>query len=293
MLQLLNYENKEKESLTSLFSPFKTISLEKTNELAQMLSRVDNKYVVDFKQFKTFLSMLSKDYAIMEIKDRIQFSYSSCYYDDAKFSTYFAHHQGRRNRFKVRTREYVDSHLIFFETKFKGARGLCNKHRIKTDELIMPRISDQYQDLLQEKHQHYYHKQSDLILKPSLIVKYKRCTLVALKGGERVTVDFNLEFSNPNDNKNPIKIGDNFIIIETKSADGKGFADKSFRQLKIRQAQKCSKYCLGLNLTNGVTKNNRFLSTIKHIKKNIINSIDNKIQDVPNFVHSQLMETAQ
>jgi hypothetical protein len=158
----------------------------------------------------------------------------------------------------------------------------------------MPQISGKYNDLVQEKHQHYYHKQSDLKLKPSLIVNYKRCTLVALKGGERVTVDFNLEFSNPHNNENSVRIGDDFIIIETKSADGKGFADTSLRNLKIRQAERCSKYCLGLNLTHAVTKNNRFLSTIKHIRKNIVQSFDENRDKAINFSYPhQLLGVAK
>jgi hypothetical protein len=221
----------------------------------------------------------------MEIKDRIQFSYSSCYYDDENYATYFAHHQGRRNRFKVRVRKYVDSNLLFFETKFKGQRGLCNKHRINADELIMPQIQQQYNDLIQEKHKFYYHKALDLVLKPSLIVNYKRCTLVALKGGERVTIDFNLEFLNPNDNKDSVKIGNDFIIVETKSVDGKGFTDTSLHNLKIRQAERCSKYCLGLNLTHAVTKNNRFLTTIKHIRQNIVQSFEYENTGTINYSH--------
>jgi hypothetical protein len=282
MLKLLKNPVNNERYIGDLFDDFDSISLEKTNELAQMLSRIDNKYVINFKSFEQLLALLNENYAILEIKDRKQFSYSSCYYDDENYSTYFAHHQGRRNRFKVRTREYVDSKLIFFETKFKGLRGLTNKHRISSDTLVMPLIKAQYKDLIQEKHNHYFHRNTDLDLKPSLIVNYKRCTLVAKTGGERVTVDFNLEFSKPTNKSSSVKIGEDFIIVETKSADGKGFVDTCLKNMKIRQASRCSKYCLGLNLTKSVTKNNRFLATIKHIQENIVESFAHTENEVNN-----------
>jgi hypothetical protein len=281
MLEALALKTRKKESVVDLFNPFESVSLEKTNEMAQMLSRIDNKYVVNSMQFKKLLSRLNKRYAILEIEDRKQFSYSSCYYDDARYTTYFDHHQGRRNRFKVRTREYVDSKLLFFETKFKGCRGLTNKHRMKAEVLKMQQIKGQYLDLVQKKYKEYFHKECQLDLKPSLIVNYKRCTLVALQGGERVTIDFNLAFKAPKHKSKTVKIGQNFIIVETKSADGKGYADNCLSALKIRQASKCSKYCLGLNLTGAVKKNNRFLSTIRHISQNIVTEFGNDAAHQP------------
>ncbi len=41
-----------------------------------------------------------------------------------------AFRHGKCKRFKVRTREYIDSGLLFFEVKLKGLRGQTEKHRI-------------------------------------------------------------------------------------------------------------------------------------------------------------------
>lgn len=251
------------------FLDFRPVSLKETNRLAQMLSRIDNKYVVNFDQFQAFLDTIKNDYAVLEIDGRRQFSYDSCYYDDA-FSCYYDHHQGRRRRFKVRTREYVDTGGVYFEVKLKGLRGLTDKHRTGCDRLVSPRVEGAYLEMLNDVYARNYRGEMPYDLRPALMVGYKRCTLVALKGGERVTVDYSLSFSTPGPDGPDVRIGNNFIIIETKSGNGKGIADTVLRSQKIRKASKCSKYCIGVNLTGCVTKNNYFLPTIKHIRQNII-----------------------
>ena len=258
-----------KKTLSGLFEQFDPISLEDTNKSAKMLKRFDNKYVVGRDQFEEFLSLVLEDFKILEIKDTRQFSYTSCYYDD-DYRCYFDHLQGKRHRFKVRTREYVDSGLMFFEVKLKGLRGQTDKHRIATEKFSAETIVDDELKLLTGAYEENYKADYAYDLKPALIVDYRRCTLVAKQGGERVTIDFSLAFTPYKAREEKIHIGENFIIIETKSGDGKGLADKVMKRLGIRQASKCSKYCLGVNLSGEVKQTNSFLPMIRRISENII-----------------------
>lgn len=255
--------------MQTLLSDFKTVSLDETNRLAKMLSRVDNKYVVDYEQFGALLGAVRDQYAVLEIEGRNEFQYASCYYDD-NFSCYFEHHQARRQRVKVRTREYINSGLMFFEIKLKGLRGRTNKFRTHCDTLVMPGIQGEHLALLHEIYASNYRKEMRFALRPALLVNYSRCTLVALRGGERVTIDFDLHFDLPDRREDGVQIGHDFIIVETKSADGRGIADNSMMQLGVRKASKCSKYCIGVNLMGEVTKNNNFLHTIRHVRRNIV-----------------------
>jgi len=266
---------KPEAAIGPYFDGFPSISLTRTNELAQMLSRIDNKYVVNLQQFEIFLEAIKDQYAVLEIKGRRQFTYDSCYYDD-QFGCYFEHHQGRRQRFKARTREYVDGGgMKFFEVKLKGRRGLTEKHRIKSDFLVEPVITGEYLEMLQKIYTKQYRKKMPFELRPALKVGYKRCTLVALQGGERVTVDYQISFSDPKNLTNIARVGNGFIIIETKSGDGKGIADSALKTLKIKKAAKCSKYCIGVSLIGHVKKNNYFLETIKQVQRCLI-SPDNE-----------------
>ncbi|WP_230854391.1 VTC domain-containing protein [Arthrobacter terrae] len=74
--------------------------------------------------------MLGKDFRALEIGPRRVFEYESVYFDTPELEQFRAHRQGRRRRYKVRTRTYVDSGLCMFEVKFKGQRGQTVKHRM-------------------------------------------------------------------------------------------------------------------------------------------------------------------
>ena len=256
-------------TLSQLFAPFEPISLERTNTLARMLKRFDNKYVLTRPQFEKFLEHLHREFAILEIKGKREFTYSSCYFDD-RHRCYNDHHQGKRRRFKVRTREYVDTGAIYFEVKLKGLRGQTDKHRISTTQFSPDTVDGDALELLTDVYEKNYKTEFLYDLKPELIVNYRRCTLVALKGGARVTVDFALSFFPAGFEDEKIQIGDNFIIVETKSGDGKSHADNVMKQIGVRNASKCSKYCLGVNLSGLVSQSNYFLPMIRRISRNIV-----------------------
>ncbi|MCH9675721.1 MAG: VTC domain-containing protein, partial [Gammaproteobacteria bacterium] len=190
-------------------------------------------------------------------------------YDD-HFACYLEHHQDRRRRMKVRTREYVDSGDRYFEVKLKGLRGMTDKHRMACDFLISPEIQGEPLQMLRTLYEGEYRKSMDYALRPALVVGYQRCTLVALAGGERVTIDYGLTFALPDALHEPIRIDNDFLIVETKSPEGKGIADRAMKALRIRTASACSKYCLGVNLVGAVNKGNRFLATIRRIRNNVI-----------------------
>ena len=68
--------------------------------------RVDRKYIVDFETLEQLLSQLGDDYLALEIDgERLQ-QYDSVYFDTPALRGYRHHLQGRRKRFKCRTRLY-------------------------------------------------------------------------------------------------------------------------------------------------------------------------------------------
>lgn len=162
--------------------------------------------------------------------------------------------------------------MTFFEVKLKGVRGLTAKHRIESDFVVVPKIDGKYLELLEQSYAEQYRKSSEFDLSPSLIITYKRVTLVALKGGERVTVDYHLSFAKPQDEAGSIRLGDGFIIVETKSADGRGMADLALKALRVRKASGCSKYCIGVNLIGEAARSNNFRSTLRHVHQNILST---------------------
>ena len=246
-----------------LLDGFDTISLKALNEKAEMLSRIDNKYVLDQWSLERLLPDLLEHFDILEIEKRRAFTYDTRYFDDAKRSAYYEHHQGLRKGFKVRVRRYADADLSYLEVKVKGLRGMTVKHRLPYTLESGQDLCNKALSFAHETYSKHYGKPFRYVLRPALDVRYQRATLVAKSGGERMTIDARLQFRNESKFLNATS---SVFIAETKSAHGRGFADKCLRRVHARPTKKCSKYCIGMAALGEVTRWNRFLPTMRLLK---------------------------
>lgn len=242
--------------------PFQPIGLEQLNAKAAMLERLDNKYVIRKAVLRQAVAELVRHFDILEIDGRRSFAYDTCYFDDENNTSYFDHHRGRRQRFKVRVRKYADSRLCFVEIKLKDKRGITVKKRLDyaiekygtLDEKAWAHIRSSYGDL--------YGRVFDYALRPAIEMAYRRITLVARNGGERMTIDGGLVFSH---GSRSCAIDEDVFIVETKSANGNGVADKILRGLHQHPTKRCSKYCVGMAALQEVHKCNKFLSALRKL----------------------------
>lgn len=245
-----------------LAEPFQPITLKQLNAKAAMLERLDNKYVVREAALKNAVASLATHFDILEIGDKRDFTYETCYFDDPKHSSYFDHHQGRRQRCKVRVRKYTDAQLCFVEIKLKDKRGITVKKRLdyavekygSLDASAWAHIHSAYSEL--------YGREFSHALWPAIEIRYQRVTLVAKDGGERMTIDSNLVFSGADRSH---AVDENAFIIETKSARGNGIADKILRSLHQHPTGHCSKYCVGAAILKVVRKHNNFLPALRKL----------------------------
>ncbi|SFR32588.1 polyphosphate polymerase domain-containing protein [Litoreibacter janthinus] len=246
-----------------LVSGFTPITLDQLNESAEMLSRIDNKYVVDRWSLERVLPELLTQFDILEIDNRRMFTYETRYFDDAERSAYYEHHQGLRKGFKVRVRRYADAGLSYLEVKVKGRRGMTVKHRLPYTLGAGESLCNEALSFARDTYSEHYGKPFRYALQPALDIRYQRITLVAKSGGERMTIDARLQFWNSN---NSLNATSDVFIVETKSALGRGFADKCLRRVHARPTKKCSKYCIGMAALGEVTRWNRFMPTMRLLK---------------------------
>ena len=220
------------------------IQLEEVIREAALQTRVDRKFLLTPEQFTAMVQKLGKDFRIMQIEGLRTFRYESVYFDTADFEQYRAHRQGRRRRYKVRSRTYVDTGLSMFEIKTKGLRGNTVKHRIEQDPADCGRLTERSMRFLDEVIAREYGEQVP-DLRPVLDSSYVRATFVNPLDGERVTCDVELAYSNGREQVD----GPDLVVVETKSADGRGVSDRALAELGIRP-ESMSKYCIGVALLN-------------------------------------------
>jgi hypothetical protein len=224
---------------------FSSISLEQMNEVA-LMKRTDTKFIVSVSQLIAVLNQIKDDYKILEINENRIMSYASLYFDTSDNKFYNDHHNGKKNRTKIRLRKYLESNLCFLEIKQKNGRGETNKSRIPIAdfETSLSKLSKDYINQITLK---------DYELHPSLWNNFNRITLVNIQTKERVTIDLNLSYKINNTKKSYKKL----VVIEVKQ-ERFNRNSKIVKVLKsIRQnPYSISKYCIGMiSLYNNIKYN--------------------------------------
>jgi hypothetical protein len=231
------------ENLAVNFAP---ISLQQMDAVA-LLNRVDTKFVLTTAQLLTALAQLQPNYWMLSINGQRLNHYRTLYFDTPDFALYHAHVNGRAERYKVRSREYIDSHLAFLEVKHKTRKDRTIKDRLPTTGPAV-QMSPDLENWLEQV--------SPLdggTLEPKLWNTFTRLTLVSKRYNERVTLDLDLTFYTADKaaRLNGLAIAE----VKMDAAHGDSPFLEQMRAQKIRQ-NGFSKYSIGVAmLYNQVKKN--------------------------------------
>jgi hypothetical protein len=236
---------------------YPSISLSKMEDVA-LLNRTDTKYVLPVATLKQIMPQLSNAYSALVVNKQRCSRYQTLYFDTSEFALYHQHHAGILDRYKVRSREYVDSQLTFLEVKHKTNKGRTIKSRVQTPELATSLVSETSEFL----HRAYPYNAAEL--EPKLWVEYTRITLVSHHRKERATIDLDLSYTwNGQTISQP-----HLAIVEIKQ---EGFSHRSDieRQLRRHQVRPTgfSKYCVGISLLYPDLKHNNFKSKLRIVEK--------------------------
>ncbi|MDY0911875.1 polyphosphate polymerase domain-containing protein [Rathayibacter festucae] len=117
-------------AVTERLDSFAAIALPELVERASLLTRVDRKYLIPADALDSVLAALDPRTRTLEIDGRRHFDYESVYFDTPALESYRLAVHGRRRRFKIRTRTYLDARESYLEVKTRGARSSTVKERI-------------------------------------------------------------------------------------------------------------------------------------------------------------------
>lgn len=251
--------------LSDRLAELRGIDLDSLVDRAALQTRVDRKYVLRTEQLLAAMAEIGESATVLEIDGLRQFEYHSMYFDTPNLDCFRDHRQGRRRRFKVRTRHYVDSGSCMLEVKAPDSRGRTVKHR--AEHPAGDRLTDAGWSFL---HATLPPERFVESLRPSLATDYRRITLLDVIGGGRVTIDTGLRFVIPGGSQHvsdhtpgavrvsrTVSSPPDVVIVETKAASGVGAMDGALRLLGIRPVS-ISKYCIGIALAHPDIAANRW-----------------------------------
>src|SRR5690625_1558277 len=250
--------SRSQASLTAIAARMPSVDLDQLSQIASLQTRVDTKYLLTPEQMVAVLNQTGAHLRVLQIDGKRSFGYESVYFDTTALRTFRDHRQGRRLRFKVRTRLYRNSGDCMLEVKVKNARGKTVKRRMAYPAEARFKLNAEGRKFVAEVLRAEYGADvPDLI--PALVGTYRRTTFVDVADHTRMTCDAELAWSNDVDRVS----GPDSVLVETKSADGSSRVDRALRDLGIRPL-KISKYCVGTALLHPHLPANPWNRVLRH-----------------------------
>ncbi|MBK7820453.1 MAG: polyphosphate polymerase domain-containing protein [Tessaracoccus sp.] len=221
---------------------FRPIGLDDLVAQAEMLTRIDRKYLLTPAQAEEFLLRLDPSTEALQIDGALAARYETVYFDTADWISFRMSAHQRRVRMKVRTRTYVDSGATFLEVKSCGASGVTVKERIPYDG-GRDRLTLDARAYLADAATRLG-LGGGLAYELFLVIRttYDRSTLLAPGGAGRVTVDTDLAWSLPDGATLDLP---GLAIVETKSLSATSVTDRLLWRAGHRPVS-VSKFATGL-----------------------------------------------
>ena len=235
--------------LRGVLTTFEPITLAQLPRDAALLDRSELKYVLPLSLLPAVLAELHDAYRVLVVAGLSLSRYRTLYFDTDDMALYRRHHTGAPERYKVRAREYVDSHAAFLEVKHKTGNRRTVKSRIPTTAPVTD-LPAQAADFLDDICPY----PADA-LEAQLWNHYRRITLVSKTRAERVTLDLDLAFSWDEE----VMALPGIVVAEVKYQGMRHASDfaQLMRTYHVRDTS-FSKYCMGVSLLYPEVKHNNF-----------------------------------
>jgi hypothetical protein len=245
-------------NIAKVLEAFDPITLMESQDV-ELMKRTDTKYVFQEALLPEILVDLVQAYYVLDIDGLRMQRYKTRYFDTPDFKFYRQHHNGQRDRFKLRVRSYLDTDQDFLEVKRKDNHDQTKKSRLPSEEqttTISPEVKCFLADTLPA---------DEAVFVPKIVNSFYRIALVSKGDEERLTLDFDIRFLSPSTNFALPGV----VVAEVKQPQ---FSFQSAFIHKMRQEGQpptnFSKYCVGIALAYPHLKRNKFkplLLNIQHL----------------------------
>ncbi|GAB3238153.1 polyphosphate polymerase domain-containing protein [Glycomyces halotolerans] len=236
-----------------LLSP---IALTDLLAVAELQTRVDRKYLVDRGDLERTLADLRGELSVLELDRRRRFDYESAYFDTPDLSSYLSAAHSRRRRFKVRTRTYLDSGQCMLEIKTRAGDATV-KRRFEYLEQDRHRLTEEGRSRIEDAAEVPIPVEA---LRPVLVTRYERATMLHRPSGARLTCDTELRFEDFDGRFGAIS--PDMAVVEVKSAGRPGPVDRRLWKAGYRPCA-ISKYGTGLAFLHPDLPANKWNRTLR------------------------------
>ncbi|OLZ64424.1 hypothetical protein AV521_35810 [Streptomyces sp. IMTB 2501] len=233
-------------------SALRGATLAEVDAAAALQHRTDRKYLVPLDRARLLVDRLADSHHVLDLAGRRTTSYLSTYFDTEGLEAWRAHVQGRRRRWKVRTRLYAEDGLCRAEVKTKDGRGATVKHALGIPADGYGQLDGSAAEFVDEVLRGADIPVTTAALSPAAEIRYVRAALADLDHGTRVTLDGRLTCHHRDRGAG---LDPGHVLVETKGGARPAPADRLLLSLGARPVS-LSKYIVGQSLlTPGLPDN--------------------------------------
>jgi hypothetical protein len=203
---------------------------------------------------------MNGDYMVLDTNNNRSHAYKTCYFDTSDYQFFMQHVRNLPERSKLRYRKYESTGTTYLEIKRKNSKNRTKKWRVESAYPEGNSFNDEALAFI-SKHIDLDHSG----LKPVINNSFNRITFVGRNYDERVTIDYNLNFSD----MSGVNISLPFLAIAEVKRDGSAGSSSVagiLKHLSVRPTG-FSKYCVGSVLLQERPKSNTLKSKLLLIKK--------------------------
>lgn len=236
------------------------LSLGDVVERAELLTRVDRKYLLEPAAAGELVDALGRRTGVLEIGGIRQARYESVYFDTPDLVSYRMCVQRRRRRLKIRTRSYLDSRVAFLEAKTRKGDDTTVKGRIPHAWSSRGRLGHAARGYAADA-LGSVGKDPQLAgdLAVAITTAYRRATLLVPDETTRVTIDTDLVWQLPG---GELLAPDALVILETKTSGAASRVDQMLWRAGHRPTS-ISKYATGLAALRPDLPHNRWARLLR------------------------------
>jgi hypothetical protein len=235
-------------------------------EGAELMSRLDQKFLIRRTWIPSLLAQCKMDYRILEVDGQRQSEYANRFIETEECASLHSHTRGRKIRFKARIRQYGSNQRAFLEVKEKTVQGRTVKSRIEraSEDGIKSDLTPSEWRFLEE---HYAYDNPELA---HMTCHFNRFTLVSKNQAERITIDTDIRFHTAGAEEG---LGDICIMevkqerIDRNSPLLQALEAFKFEYTPLGRRTSMSKYVVGMLLLNPNLPPRTYRSVMKRIRR--------------------------
>jgi len=229
-------------------------------DCVRFMNRTDTKYIFSINILADLIHNLNGKYKVLEIEKLKTQLYTTTYLDTPDFLFYYQHVNGHLERHKIRFRTYESTGESFLEVKTK-----TNKNRTIKNRLNHNSASESFDEISGN----FIREHSSVdpsVLKPVIISRFTRTTLISFATIERITLDFDLSFT---DIATGNRVEMPYIAIAELKKEGHSASSPFNDNLKNIGIHPTgfSKYCVGSAILNDSLRKNRLKPKLLKLNK--------------------------